>query len=68
MKSPKARLSLYLILAAGLVTLAGRGLISQEEAKLWTDVASQILAAGGLLLAAGNVDLNAGGKHRKRDE
>lgn len=69
MNSNRARFALYVVLAAFLLTLAGRGLITQEEAKLWTSVASDLLGAGALALAAANVPgVGRGGRHRKADD
>lgn len=67
--SPKVRWGLYVILAALLLSLAARGLITQEEARLWTSVASDLLGAGALALAAANVPgVGRGGRHRKAEE
>lgn len=64
--NPKARFALYIVLAAVLATLAGRGIITQQEAQVWTDVVTQILGAAALALAAANVT-GRGGRHRKTD-
>lgn len=67
--SPKVRWGLYVILAALLLSLAARGLITQEEARLWTSAASDLLGAGALALAAANVPgVGRGGRHRKAEE
>ena len=67
--SPKVRWGLYVILAALLLSLAARGLITQDEARLWTSVASDLLGAGALAFAAANVPgVGRGGRHRKAEE
>ena len=64
--SAKARFVLYVILAAVLVTMAGRGWITDAEASTWTAVVSDLLGAGALALAAANVPgQGRGGRHRK---
>ena len=67
--NPRARFTLYVVLSAAMVTLVGRGLITQDEAKLWTSVASDLLGAGALAIAAANVPgVGRGGRHRKADD
>lgn len=65
----RARFTLYVVLSAAMVTLAGRGLITPDEANLWTSVASDLLGAGALAIAAANVPgVGRGGRHRKADD